>query len=668
MKSKNLDYWLSKKGFEYEYQQQGRTQAGDITYKSQEQWLLDYIRVLAGRSYRSLRVLDYGCGFGRFARLLSKEANIEYYGFDISSTMVQPLLDRPPIELNPIESRVKIGKTLDEAFPSISFDFIFTVSVMMHQEPKSVPEIISSFRRHLSPDGKICLIENKTVPFSFLESNWHDGCWLHNHIGEGLLGLNVDLYTGFLPNHDIYISSEAKGKGRQLQIADKNNTLNKITEDELKVLGISRLQQSVLGMNAMIDHENKTSGRELELNELNGYLKKEIESLHGQLQKQNNALTRRSDLSRVLTRLDFLSAHPAPIERNDLKIDRVANEYNEAIDNEEFDWNASRDVNFAHQDTRFAKVCHVFHKEWHGIRSASGSLPGNKLAISENQKLSADAISNIANKITAMEIKKIIMHGFSKNMKRLMEGLRKFGFENFYLVWHGTTAQLAYSEEIKLAQSFFELVKEKKIRKFHTIRVGFGDALSDLSYRPQLLNLYPNVMFSKPNLGIRSEDAIAIAPSWNNVGKNLYANILAAENMTRVRKTWIFADNIELPAWLSTKIERLPKVVGHEIFGSMRACDIVLNATLIDCHPMVDMEALAVNRPVVIGPLFLDGLESHPYTKLTTVQNPLSVSEIQRVADTVLSISGDELYEMMASYKSNIKQLSLTRYTEFLEI
>ena len=58
MKSKNLDYWLSKKGFEYEYQQQGRTQAGDITYKSQEQWLLDYIRVLAGRSYRALRVLD----------------------------------------------------------------------------------------------------------------------------------------------------------------------------------------------------------------------------------------------------------------------------------------------------------------------------------------------------------------------------------------------------------------------------------------------------------------------------------------------------------------------------------------------------------------------------------------------------------------------------------
>lgn len=668
MKSKNLDYWLSKKGLEYEYQQQGRIRAGDTTYELQEQWLLNFIRILANKNPKPLKVLDYGCGFGRFARLLSKEANIEYYGFDISTHMVQPLLDQPPIELEPIESRVKIGDTLDEVFPSVSFDLIFTVSVLMHQDPQTVPDIVSSFRKHLSPDGKICLIENKTVPFSFLENNWHDGCWLHNHIGEGLLGLDVDLYTGFLPNHDIYVSSETKGKDRQLQIADKNNTLNKITEDELKLLGISRLQQAFFGMSAMIEHEEKTSGRELELSELNDYLKKGIDSLHEQLQRQNNILTHRSNLSRALTHLEFLSMHPESIKKNDLKIDEIINECEETIDNKEFDWNALRDISLAHQDVRFAEVCHVFHKEWHGIRSASGSLPGNKLAISESQKLSVDSILNIANKITAVGVKKIVMHGFSSNMKRLMDGLCKFGLEDFYLVWHGTVAQLAYSGEVKLAQSFFKLIKEKKLRKFHTIRSGFGDVLGNSFYTPQLLNLYPNVPLSNLKIGVRNNDLVALIPSWNDIRKNLYANILAAENMTRVRKTWIFANNVELPVWLSTKLQRLPKVVGHEIFDSIRACDIVLNATIIECHPMVDLEALAVDRPVVMGPLFLDGLENHPYTKLATVQNPLSVVEIQRVADTVLSIAENELYEIMTSYKSDLKQLSLMRYTEFLEI
>ena len=45
-------------------------------------------------------------------------------------------------------------------------------------------------------------------------------------------------------------------------------------------------------------------------------------------------------------------------------------------------WDADQDCRFANQDSRFDRVCHVFHQEWFGIRAAAGSLPGHKLAIS----------------------------------------------------------------------------------------------------------------------------------------------------------------------------------------------------------------------------------------------------------------------------------------------
>jgi hypothetical protein len=100
----------------------------------------------------------------------------------------------------------------------------------------------------------------------------------------------------------------------------------------------------------------------------------------------------------------------------------------------------------------------------------------------------------------------------------------------------------------------------------------------------------------------------------------------------------------------------------------MATMDLVLNVTTIDCHPMVDLEALAVGTPSVRGPLFLDGLEDHPYVGLTSVDNPMSVEDVARCIRNVLERDESELRGLMNDYTENLRDLSMNRYREFLEI
>lgn len=666
MKQKNIEYWLSKDGEQYAYQQKNRSLSQDASYHLQEQWLLRYVRELSIASSKPIKVLDFGCGFGRFAYLLSKEQNVQYYGFDISKSMVKPLFDNPPTNLEPIEDRVKVGMSLNEAFPTDRFDLIFTVSVLIHQDISSAVGILSSLRSSLTTHGKICLIENKYVPFSFLDNHWHSGCWLHNHTEGGLLELDVDVLTNILPEHDIYIASEANGN-RRLRLSCLNHDLKTVTVDELRLTGLTRLKQAILSRE-LNEEQSIISGRESELLEINRYQAKELDFLRTELKRRDESLSRRSILIKALALDNVTSPEDITDRSSSFRGELNVHHNNMDIPNHKFDWDASRDIDYAHQHPVFDRVCHLFHKEWHGIRSAAGNLPGHKLAISENVSLPTQAITEIANKLEHHKIQKIIMHGFSKNMDKLRKALKHLGHEDFYLVWHGNSAQLAYPDESRIANLFFELIRKKEIKGFHLLRLGFGEAISNWSYNHQLLNLYPNLPPRYKIVRSKTEKMNALLPSWNDVRKNLYANILAAEKMTQVQASWVFADNIKLPSWLSQKVQRLPKPAGKEIFGSILACDLVLNATVIDCHPMVDLEALAFNRPVVMGPLFLDGLEQHPYTKFATVANPMSVLNIIQVAEKLIAIDYFERDEMIESYKATILGLSLERYAEFLGV
>jgi SAM-dependent methyltransferase len=90
-------------------------------------------------------VLDLGCGYGRIAvKLLEEQPELRYQGVDASTVM----LAAAPAELDVTEA------ALDALpFPDASFDTVFTVAVMLHNDRAAVRRAVEEARRVLRPGG-----------------------------------------------------------------------------------------------------------------------------------------------------------------------------------------------------------------------------------------------------------------------------------------------------------------------------------------------------------------------------------------------------------------------------------------------------------------------------------------------------------------------------------
>jgi hypothetical protein len=251
----------------------------------------------------------------------------------------------------------------------------------------------------------------------------------------------------------------------------------------------------------------------------------------------------------------------------------------------------------------------------------------------------------------------------------LSRALSSNGYEKQYLVWHGTTTQWVWDDERRYAQMAIRMAREGKVRRFSAIRRGLGPVVGATNFAPQLLNMPPLVGDRLIRRRASEQDNCnALAPSWNDLRKNLATNVLAAQNVERVGSVYVVARDFELPHWLGSKVTKIAYRSHESMLELMATMNIVLNVTTIDCHPMVDLEAMAVGTPCIRGPLFLDGLEDHPYVQATSVGNPMSVADIATRIQGVLSMDGRELAELMSDYKSKLLKLSQQRYVDFLEI
>jgi hypothetical protein len=70
----------------------------------------------------------------------------------------------------------------------------------------------------------------------------------------------------------------------------------------------------------------------------------------------------------------------------------------------------------------------------------------------------------------------------------------------------------------------------------------------------------------------------------------------------------------------------------------------------------------------VTGPLFLDALGEHPYTKLSQIDNPFDVRGIGGRLDALRDIAKGELAAIVEDYVQQLVSISQSRYCEFLEL
>lgn len=705
----NRDYWKSRRGDLYAEQQEIRRRSGQQSYALQEAWLLSRLdeRVAAGRR---ARVLDFGVGFGRLAHLLAGREGIDYHGFDISHEMVAPLLRDPPAGLGDPGARILIGESLADAGPGLDFDVVFTVSVLIHNTPEQAAAILADMTASLAPGGEIWLIENSPVLFSMLDNVWHDGCWVHDIAFTTAPELDVEIDTHAVPGHGVYrLRRPEGGATRTVAWREQDGAPTLLSRETYLARALSRTEQAVRGLesemagvgpgigatrddaelyrraNAISAERLKQAGIEHDGSAaddlrapvsrlIDGFVNaveqaRELEQeVHSVVARLEHAETARTEAERALRRRQdlFRAVVDAGTEHRDAQ-PPMRRSGHDGVHATAMRFDSVRDTRLAQVVGGFERVCHVMHSEWFGIRAAAGALPGHKLAISSLQTPPTSDIDHALAWLSDNRVDRIVIHGFSEPMAALVRGFAAAGVEHVSLVWHGAPAMWMHEAERRLFFLALSMARQGKLRRIHGMRAGTDAVLGRWGWKRQLLNMPPNVP-ERPRMPPGRGGRVAFAPSWNLLHKNLTTNVLGAVEAACIDQVWVLAEDFALPPDLHRKVKVLAKLDGMKMLETMRLADIVLNASIVDCHPMVELEALAVRTPAIRGRLWLDALEDHPYVRLTEVHDPLSIRAVAERISAVCAVPRSELDAMMDDYARRLIAISAERYAEFVEL
>lgn len=707
----NRDYWKSRRGDLYAEQQEIRRCSGQQGYALQEAWLLARLDERAARGCRS-KVLDFGFGFGRAARLLAGRSDVDYFGFDISSEMAAPLLRDPPEGMSDIEHRLFIGDHLGDVRRDAQFDVVFCVSVLIHNSPEQVLGILAEMADALAPGGEIWLIENLPVLFSMLDNLWHDGCWVHDFAYTSAATMDVEIDVHSVPGHGVYRLRSPVDRERQVTWREGDGSVRALSREEFLTHALARTEQAVRGLESELANVGPGFGDTRDDAELyrraNAMSADVLEKSRGALQGLGLD-DEQAPVSRLIAGFDNLAQKAAAMDQavHDLterldsservcarneealrrrqemmralvlpNIERLEVEKRKTVSpasgHHEFrdysmQLDSIRDTRLAQPVEGFDRVCHVMHQEWFGIRAAAGALPGRKLAISATRLPSASELDHAAAWLSEQRVDRIVVHGFSEPMAALLKGLRSAGFSHISLVWHGAPVMWMHEPERRLFFLALSLARKGYLRRIQGMRGGTEAVLEQWGWPKQLLNMPPHVA-RRPRSVPTRRGAVAMAPSWNLLHKNLTTNVLGAIEASCVEQVWVLAEDFALPPDLHRKVKVLPKLDQQRMLDTMRLADVVLNASIVDCHPMVELEALAVGTPAIRGRLRLDALEDHPYVKLTEVDDALSIKAVADRISAVNALARAELEPMMDDYARRLVAVSAERYAEFLEL
>jgi hypothetical protein len=351
----------------------------------------------------------------------------------------------------------------------------------------------------------------------------------------------------------------------------------------------------------------------------------------------------------------------APDEDNEKKRETISpRQLSSAI---EFD--VGGDCCYARNDRDFASIAHIFHQNWHGIRSAAGVQPGHKVAIPLQRPLDKGDLIKLVTQLEEWHIQKVVFHGFSDAAERAARTVHAAGIE-CYLVWHGNLSQLAWKPEAQFFERALTACRRGIFRRVHMMKSGMG-MVFPRAYEPMLLNCPPITNRRRLVPAFTGNRKIALVPAFPDIRKNLHSSLLGAALSSSIQEI-LYYGKIHGVMPETARCKRVPYAGHHNHIAFLHDIDVSVNVTTIDCHPMVDMEALGAGAMVLSGPLFLDALAEHPFTALSVIANPFNVREIGKRLDYLSSMNNPELQDIISDYASEITRVSRKRYAEFLNL
>jgi hypothetical protein len=313
----------------------------------------------------------------------------------------------------------------------------------------------------------------------------------------------------------------------------------------------------------------------------------------------------------------------------------------------------------------FKDVITLCNQQWVGVRAATGSFPGMKLATTAHTDLTPDDVKMIARTIDAAGIRKVVVHGLSPASARYLPALKSaLPHVRMFGVWHGTFAAWAHDSERELARQFLELATRGVFERIHFMRRG-AHIVHPKAWPHLLPNLPPDVPFRRRSPAFATQPVTCLFGSWNNTWKNAYTNVIGALASPAVGKVMSYAP---LDA-TGTDAKRLINIAfgdRNSHFEVLANVDLCLNATVVDCHPMLELEAIAVNTPTLRSNLDLDFDTGSAYAELMTVDSPHDAAAIARHIDHIAGVPAIELEALTADYRALVTRTSFERYADFL--
>lgn len=692
MLTPNNHYWKNRPGRDYEMQQRFRKRRGNRAYELQERWLSQYLIERRAVLGRPLRLLDFGCGFGRIARLAARLRGIEYTGYDFSAAMAEPLLGAMPGRaVEDSATHVFVGDDPIALLGQSRFDIVLTISVLIHNDEAQTRQLLSTMGSFLGEAGQMVLIENAVVGATQRTSGWHAGCWMHDVLAYADGEWDVSVYPDAAPPHGIYMLTRKTEEQSAFSVIGNDGHPRRSNRWEIiRLHGVSPVQEETAGEVAqmmgvcrdaceLLEAEKERSQRLLQL------LKKarkrhRLQALSlakaavVQRAQSEELAALRAEAARITTQMQT-AARVRQVLKNH-KPAQVANLRSEVRTSEQqqaveplYVFDATRDTQWAQPSHHaFADVLLVFNQQWVGIRAAAGGFPGTKLAVSAQVELGAEHIKEIAAEARERGIRKVLVHGFSDPMSRSLPALKE-ALEGvpFYGVWHGSLAAWALDHERDLAMRYLSLATSGVFHRIHIMRTG-AHVVHRKAWPHVLLNVPPNIRVNRTKPPFQRRPLRALLPSWNNTWKNLYANLYAAAASGAIDNILTYSA-FELPNYDGrTKVTKVAYGSRADHFDTLAGVDLCLNATIVDCHPMVEVEAMAVDTPTLRSNLDLDFDKVHPYAALMTVDSPHDIVGIAKRIDRIASVPSEEMLAMLRSYRDLVLSTSFERYADFLEV
>ncbi|QSQ14751.1 class I SAM-dependent methyltransferase [Myxococcus landrumensis] len=638
--SESLHFWKTTNGHSYRELARVREGQGGLARGQQERVLTTLIRSEQRRLDRTLSVLEFGCGFGHHATYISQLSRVRYHGYDISQSMTEPLRQDPPASLQPVEERIFCGDDPLAAVDGRKFDFVFTVATLVHNPSERITGMLETLGQMVLPGGVLVLVENPLMPTSVWDSSKHPGSWLHAF--ADLLPEGWDLHhgPGLVDSHDVYVLKRHGGRERRyFQLVGPE-----APRDESQPLTLEALHTRATPR--LLEWASRASKF---LSEPTPNLEAQVAELTEQLAVETERFARRQ-------RLQSLSDDLARLRSSRVSFPDAPVAYTPPSSPPAFLHNAALDTRWAFDLPQFGRVMQVFHQEWHGIRAASGYLPGQKLAITSERPLDERELRAAIELVDRSGCRSVMVHGYSNNAHDFMVLLRRAMGSSVRILalWHGSTAQFHYTSELDCFTQLIDLKRRGVIDALATVKPGMHLLAKDI-FPKTVINLPPKLSETERTSRGRALTRAALIPTPNDWRKNFYTNLFACQASPRIKDIYVTA-SYRLPESLkgTRRVHHVSRPSRTELFELIRRCDVVLNASLSECQPMTGLESLALRIPCVHGSLSLGALDSHPYQRLTQVAGVDSVEVVAAAIEQLVSLrerTPGELVKMMEDYE-----------------